>query len=64
MSIESSRQAQIEQEEADKSWSQKVLTRFSGKSDQHYFITAIIGDKNKELYKQPHMLNLYSNSFK
>lgn len=41
-----------------------MFSSMSGKQDQHHFITSVITNDHKELYKQPHMLSLYANSFK
>ena len=54
----------MDKEEESQSWTEKMFTKMSGKSDQHHFITSVISDNHKELYKSPHMLSLYANAFK
>ena len=58
------RQKAMDDETAALSWSQKIFTKMSGKQDQHHFITSVISNDNKELYKAPHMLTLYATAFK
>lgn len=40
-----------------------MIGRMSHKGDQHEFVTNLFG-KNIELYKTPHLRQLYSDSYK
>ena len=46
------------------SWQERMISRFSGKSDQHRYLTELPEiSEHEELYKTPHLRSLYSNSF-
>jgi hypothetical protein len=46
------------------SWQERMITRFSGKADQHRYVTELPElAKHEELFKTPHLRSLYSNSF-
>lgn len=41
-----------------------MISRFSGKSDSHRYLTELPElAKHEELFKTPHLRSLYSNSF-
>ena len=49
---------------ADTSWQERFVSRFSGKSDAHRYLTELPElQDNQELYKTPHLRSLYSGCF-
>jgi len=43
---------------------EQFVSRFSGKSDAHQYVTNLPEmARHQELYKTPHLRSLYSNSF-
>ena len=51
-------------QQQDTSWQEKMISRFSGKSDSHRYLTELPElAKHEELFKTPHLRSLYSNSF-
>lgn len=52
-----------EPEEEPLSWQDKFFNKFSHKADQAHFVTDLLVD-HVELYKTPHLRQLYSEAFK
>ena len=52
------------QQQDNISWQEKFVSRFSGKSDAHRYLTGLPElAKHEELFKTPHLRSLYSQSF-